>query len=102
MKYKDTYSLKYQDFYIDDYPQLFRYKGDSVHVIAEGVRSNEINTAFFRKVVEFLDEHPASTVKTINDYIGAAWVDENAIVKYDDGHGFYMYRVFYIEEDYEE
>lgn len=100
-----TYSLKYQDFYLDDFPIAFRPKGDNVHVIAGGMTSKEVDTAFFKKVAEFLNENPESTVTGINKYIGKydAWLDYNAVVEYRDNQGFFtMCRIFYVEEDYEE
>lgn len=104
MKCKDTYSLKYQDFYLDDFPIMFRPKGDNVRVIAGGLSSEEADTAFFKKVAEFLEEHPESTAR-INKYIGkyGTWLEYNTVIKYRDDQGFLtMCRIFYVEEDYEE
>lgn len=106
MKYKDTYSLRYQDFYLDDFPIAFRPKGDNVHVIAGGMKSyEEADTAFFKKVAEFLEENPGSTVTGFNKYIGKYTysLEYNAVVKYRDEQGYFTKcRIFYVEEDYEE
>lgn len=106
MKCKDTYSLKYQDFYLDDFPIAFRPKGDNVHVIAGGMASyEEADTAFFKKVAEFLEEKPGSTVMGLNKYLGKydAWLEYNAVVRYRDDQGYFTKcRIFYVEEDYEE
>lgn len=106
VKLKDTYSLKYQDFYLDDFPIAFRPKGDNVHVIAGGMASyEEADTAFFKKVAEFLKENIGSKVTAMNKYLGKydAWLEYNAVVTYRDEQGYFTKcRIFYVEEDYEE